>query len=207
MASLLSTDNPFASETAPPLPGDTGARNRWYDNTPMAFNAIGWMLSFSPSIQHTLCGYLVPIIELYKKQRQETEWLKSMGSEKVLSLYQAQQKRRDCDQRQETFKMLSKIKTLGDSDRDAVVHHLHLIISGIRLYHGVCFEMSMTPRTADIRSLIETYRQEGHASMMSALGELKGKFESRQPSPPSSPEKSSPAAPTGTIGMRSRDRS
>ncbi len=199
MAAFLNDNNPFASETAPALAGDTGQRNRWYDTIPMAFNAIGWMLNFSASIQHTLCGYLVPIINHYAQRRQENEWLKSLGSEKVLSLYQAQQKRRDCDQRQATFNMLNKIKTLNDTDRDTMVKHLHNMISGVRLYHGLCHDLKMTPRTADIRTLVETYRKEGKASMMTSLDELKNRFLSRKPSTKAN------TTPTSKGGMLSRE--
>lgn len=198
--------NPFNSEVPPPQPGDNGQRNRWYDPVPQAFNAIGWLLHFNPNVQSTVCGYLQPMIDDYAQKRQEKDMIKSMGSEKVLSLYQAQQKRRGLDQRQETFRVLSRIKTLNDSDRAAMVVHLHYIITGIRYYHGLCHEFNITPRTTDIRALTETYRKQGIRSVLVSLQDIRTKWQQQRGMTASAPTIDIPKPkPVAGTGMHRRE--
>jgi hypothetical protein len=134
-------------------------QRRWYDKNPQAAKAIRYLLAFPTVFQDVVCQTLLALAAQLPPEALDP--LKSLGTENILSLYKAKQKRRDYDQRELTHDTFSQMGVLSDARRGVMMEHIHNLTEAFRGYLKLCKQYQAQPNLIEVRKLLDQYQAIG----------------------------------------------
>jgi hypothetical protein len=150
-------------------------QRRWYDREPQASKAIRCLLAFPVVFQDVVCQTL---LNLAAQLPQNTlDPLKSVGTENILALYKAKQKRRDYDQRELTHDTLSQLGVLPETKRNTMMRHINQLTEAFRGYLKLCKQYQAKPNLVDVRKLLNQYQMTGPEGCTSVLQNIHDEWE------------------------------
>ncbi len=162
-----------ANSTSAPAQG--WQQRRWYDREPQAARAIRYLLAFPVVFQDVVCQTLLSIAAQLPSDALEP--LKSLGTENILALYKAKQKRRDYDQRALTHDTFSQLGSLPNAKRLTMTRHIHHLTDAFRGYLKLCKHYQARPNLIEVRKLLSQYQTSGTPACESLLQEFKDQWE------------------------------
>lgn len=204
--------NPYESPEPPASPNDSGKRERWYDADPTSANTIGWLIAFPIQVAQILAMSLNQMADQLHYQQAEAEALKSIGADKVLSLYLSRQKRRMSDQNPELFTFLNRLKSLQGQHQQSLMSHTTALVTGTRLYLKFCVNEGIAPSSRVLEGLIDSYRRQGIKALENELRSVQATLSKKPVAPSAKPphdpkpitREVTPAPAQPQSGMRSR---
>ncbi len=203
-------NNPYNSPTPPSNPNDSGARNRWTDEDPTTANAVGWLLAFPKAVIIALAQPLLNMTEHQHQQLEDDSSVKSLGADKVMSMYQSRLRRRSSDKEPEVFRFLNRLKALPTNLRNVMIGHTVAMVNGTRLYLKACVDNGVSPKISDIHRITDEYRRGGNNGLNALLAEITTGLHVMpeapvEPAPaPAEPDPTPAPPPSSGSGMRSR---
>lgn len=181
------TDHPAAATGLPASPKQDASahsasapmgewrKRRWYDKNPQASKAIRCLLALPVLFQDLVCQTLLSLAA--QLPHSTLDPLKSVGTENVLALYKARQKRRDYDQRELTHDTLSQLSVLPETKRNAMMVHINQLTDAFREYLTLCKQYQTKPNLVDVRKLLNQYQASGPEGCTSILATIHEEWE------------------------------
>ena len=136
------------------LPPD---KNRWYDQQPTVSRAVDILNDFPLDFQIVLANSIVEIAESHCNVNELLADLRTLGPEKVLSVFKSKSKRRELDASKEVHHALNCMYILSDGDRIFIANHLITLGSYLVDYFKICKTEGMQPSLSIAREVSAAY--------------------------------------------------
>lgn len=130
-----------------------GKHTRWHDKRPELSKAVHFLSSLPDEVQ-TIIGECV--IQVAEKEFRISDLmgdLKTMGTEKVMGLHQAQKRRRSYDQNAMMHKAVACIYVLPDGQQTRMAAHVLDLMDNVMNYFQTYREFSAPANTATLRRM------------------------------------------------------
>ena len=136
-------------------------KRRWYDLDAEVSQAIGVLQSFPKEILYIVTSGLVDFAEREFRVREQQMNRRSLGSTKVLALFQSEQRRRTSDCVTPMHKICNYLMILTDTSRRVMAASIMELVGFIADYLKACQAFEQTVSMDDVGALTSTYVRRG----------------------------------------------
>ncbi len=134
-------------------------KNRWYDQQPTVSRAVDILNDFPVEFQVVLAVSIVEMAETHCKVNEMMADLRTLGPEKVLSVFKSKSKRRSLDVSKEVHHALNCLYILAEGDRIFIANHLITLGSYLVDYFKICKTEGIQPSLNIAREIAAAYIQ------------------------------------------------
>ncbi len=157
---------------------------RWYDRDQKSSLAIETILKLPPEMQQIICKAVMQLAEKEIKDREDLENFRSVGMDKILSLYKAKERKREYDRNDQMHDTLNYLGLLSEENRCFVSQVVLDIMLLIQEYLKMCQENDLAVRRRDFEDLTAAYVRRGSSYARQLLGKMEKQAETRSRSTP-----------------------
>lgn len=136
-------------------------RKRFYDQEPTVLRAVELLLIFPRELQALIADGISTLAERNFKISVLVKELKTLGTENVLALYKARQRKRAYDQVPAVHKAINELMILTPVDRVFLSRKVLGLMHHLQDYLIACKEHGSSPSPVTIRETVAIYVQHG----------------------------------------------
>lgn len=163
------------------------SERRWYDTDPSTSHFVKTIQVFPEPVQAVICKALINLADLKFKAGERLLNYKSMGKNKLLSMYASKNRRRAYDQSPMTHRIMHYGQFLAPSEKDYLIEKANGVVSMTTDYLGHCKTFQEPPTLQVIGELADEYLDKGESAAQDYLKQIQGTFEGKQDKPEKSP--------------------
>lgn len=152
------------------------AARRWYDDEPDVQQSIDLMEKFPPEIQEIVGEGAVTLAERECQARDIMSSLRSLGAERILSIYKSQNKQRAYDQSPSFHKMVNYMLVISPENRRFLARQISRMVVNISEYFKSCRYYDVEPDAAEVAEMTRAYVEMGSEDARRFLDKLKEDF-------------------------------
>ena len=135
----------------------TVSKKRWYDQQATVSKSISLIETFPQEFQVILGESILSLAEDRCQVKELMAELKSLGPEKVLSLFKSKSKRRSYDSQQELHQAMNYMYVLPDESRIYIATHVIEMANYLYEYFKICKEGGVQPSANIARQVTKGY--------------------------------------------------
>jgi len=133
------------------------SKKRWYDQQATVSKSVTLIESFPVEFQVILGESILSLAENHCQVKELMAELKSLGPEKVLSLFKSKSKRRSYDNQQELHQAMNYLYVLPDESRIYIATHIIALTNYFYEYFKICKEGGVQPSANIARQVSKAY--------------------------------------------------
>jgi hypothetical protein len=137
----------------------TPPKKRWYDRQQTISRSVTLLESFPAEFQIILGESIIDIAENQCRVNEVMAELRSLGPEKVLSIFKSKSKQRNLDAHQEVHQAMNYLYILSDGDRIYIANHIIALVSYFFEYFKICKTEGVQPSANIARQVSKAYLQ------------------------------------------------
>lgn len=130
---------------------------RWYEQQPTVSKSVVLLEIFPGEFQVILGDTIIALAEKHCRAKELMANLRSLGPEKVLSIFKSKGKRRPFDQHQSTHQAMNYMYILPDPERIYIATEIIIVVGHVVEYFKVCLEEGLTVDLAAVSAMLNTY--------------------------------------------------
>jgi hypothetical protein len=146
---------------------------RFYDGEPTTSQVVNLMLKFPDELQTVLGNSMSEIAARDFNADEILNDLKSLGTEKVLSMYKSKQKKRDYDRNAAFHQAMNYMMVMSSQNRQAISGKVLVLMGHMQEYLQVCKERNASPSAQVMADIADVYIKEGSDQAKGFISELK----------------------------------
>ncbi len=150
--------------------------NRWYDNRPKVSRSVLLISALPPDVQSIIAKGIVTMANDEFKAHETLQSLRSLGSDKVMSLHKAQKKQRAIDTNPHMHQAMSYLYILSPENQDVLAERIIELMGFIREYFDACKKSTQEPTEKHIIDLTDSYVQSGSDEAKRFLSQIEEHF-------------------------------
>jgi len=135
------------------------SKKRWYDQQSTVSQSVRLMESFPSEFQIALGESIIELAETQCDIEELMGQLRSLGPEKVLSLFKSKGKRRASDQLPAVHQAMNYLLVLPEGARIFIANHIIGIVDYLYEYFKICKEEGVQPSANIARQVCKAYLQ------------------------------------------------
>lgn len=159
------------------------SKKRWHDQQPTVARSVKLLEVFPPEFQGLLGETITTLAEKHCKARELMANLRSLGPEKVLSIFKSKSKRRSFDQQPAVHQAMSYMFILPDKERLYIAGHIIVLVGQVVEY----FKFSITEGTpayfSTVAALTTAYANGNYKDLKSFLAQLQNPSQASSETP------------------------
>lgn len=133
------------------------SNKRWYDQQATVSRSVTLIESFPTEFQVILGESILSLAESHCNVQDVMAELRSLGPEKVLSLFKSKSKRRSYDNQQELHQAMNYLFVLPDESRIFIASHIITLGNYFNEYFKICKEGGVQPSSHIARQVSKAY--------------------------------------------------
>lgn len=149
---------------------------RFYDHDPKVAQAVQLLMIFPPEIKILLADSMSLIAEQEYAAGDLLKNLKSLGTDRVLSIYKSKQKRRDYDQCPHTHRAMNYLMILPPEQRILLAHKVIELMAYIQDYMQTCQQYGRPLQNNEMEGLTQTFVHLGGDQVQELLRRIRKDF-------------------------------
>ncbi len=150
--------------------------NRWYDKRPKVSHSVSLISALPASVQSIIAKGIVTMANDEFKANETLESLRTLGSDKVMSLHKAQKKQRTIDSNPHMHQAMSHLYILSPENQDLLAERVIELMGFIREYFDTCKQSTQEPTEKHIIDLTDSYVQSGSEDAKLFLSQIEEHF-------------------------------
>ena len=147
-------------------------RKRWYDGHPAISRGVGLLEALPFDVQSIVAEGVNTVAEKDCSAHEISSSLKSLGKDKVLSMYKAKAKRRAYDQNPEFHKAMGYMYVLENNQRDFVGNKMLGITAGVQSYVQTCQKHELPVNLRVVQQITLVCIEEGQEGVSRLLDKI-----------------------------------
>jgi len=148
------------------------SRQRWHDQQPTVARSVKLLEIFPPDCQILLGETIITLAEKHCKAKELMANLRSLGPEKVLSIFKSKGKRRPYDQLPTVHQALNYMFILPDNERLYIAGHVIVLVDHMVAYFKYSMEHGSPVYLSTVAALTNSYAQGQFKDLNSFLAQL-----------------------------------
>lgn len=160
-------------ESTPP---SNPKRLRWYDRNPRLSVAVQLMMVFPDEFKTIICEGISLLAEREFKVNELIYQFKSLGSDKVLSLFKSKQRKRDYDEHPAMHQTMNYLYVLSDEHKTFMANHIISLVEVVQDYLRLCQRARHAPESQAVGTLTNAYVNTGRDSARVMLKQFEARF-------------------------------
>lgn len=148
---------------------------RWYEQQPVVSKSVSLLESFPPEFQVSLGETIIELAEKHCSAKDLMNNLRSLGPEKVLSIFKSKSKQRKTDQVQEVHQAMNYMLILPDKDRLYIAEQIIEVVGQLFEYFKFCKANSTSPNPVVVSELCTAYIRREFGSLQDFLAQLEAR--------------------------------
>lgn len=149
---------------------------RWYDRQPKLAKAVQLISLMPNEIKTIVCEALMVIANRELDQSEQDNSFRTLGSEKIMGVHKAKNKRRDYDRNEMLHKTMTYLYILSDDGQDQIADHILNMVHYIQQYFQACQEFKVEPQLEQIGEITRHYIERGGKEVQIFLRNLREAF-------------------------------
>lgn len=151
-------------------------KNRWYDQSMLTSRAVDLLETFPPAIQSIVARGISMLADKEFRVNEMMKSYRSLGRDKVLSLYKSKRRLRSMDEDASVHKALNHLSILSQEGQEFMAARILELMSLIAQYLKACKSYSQDPNEDEIMAMTQTYVAEGSKEALAFLVTLENTF-------------------------------
>lgn len=167
---------------------------RWYDRQPVVSKSVSLLENFPPEYQAALGETIIELAEKHCSAKDLMNNLRSLGPEKVLSIFKSKSKQRKTDNVQQMHQAMNYMLILPDEDRAYIAGQIIEVVGHVFEYFKHCKDQGVSPSALVVGELCGAYIRREFGTLQDFLAQLEAQNAST--AEPAATAASNPAAGT-----------